>query len=106
MKLVFWVFSLVQIYAANQFEYAQVQVGLQKYSEAITGFKDRINQKGDAEEVWYSKYMIGFCYEEMGDWEKALSWYLDAFQTNPDRGESLQKISSYYRHHGQNDLSH
>lgn len=88
------------------FDFAQLNLGLKKYDEAIHFYKERISRGGDAEEIWFSKYMLGECYEEMGQWDQALYWYLDAYQFNPNRPESLQKISTYYRYHGQNDLSH
>lgn len=102
---------LFQIYSEEVndrfvFDYAKQQMDLKNFDVAIQEFKDRINKHGDPEEIWYSKYMIGCCCEADGDWEQALSWYLDAFQTNSDRPEPLRRISSYYRHHGQNGLSH
>lgn len=79
---------------------------LKQYDDAIKYFKARIDKQGWYEEVWYSKYMIGLCYEEMDQWEQALSWYLDAYQYNRDRAEPLQQISSYYRMNGQHNLAY
>ena len=50
--------------------------------------------------------MMGKCFEEMHDWEQALYWYLEAYQSNPDRAETLQKIATHYRQQGQNDLAY
>jgi tetratricopeptide (TPR) repeat protein len=88
------------------FDLAQVQKNLKQYEEAIASYKECIRKGGPLEEIWFSKYMIGMCYEEMDHWDLALSWYLDAFQTDSSRPESLRKISSHYRYYGQNDLSH
>lgn len=88
------------------FDLAQCYRTLKAYEKAILQYKNRIALGGDLEEVWFSKYMIGRCFEEQEDWESALFWYLDAYQTNPQRAESLQKISSHYRNIGQNDLAH
>ena len=49
--------------------------------------------------------MIGECYEEMGYWDHALHWYLDAFQYHPIRAEPLFKNRDHYRYRGQNDLA-
>lgn len=49
---------------------------------------------------------LAYSYEEKGDWAHALHWYLEAFQLNPERAAPLQKISSYYRHHGDNQLAY
>ncbi len=73
---------------------------------AIKWYKERISKGGWKEEVWYSKLMIGESYEDMGFWDQALHWYLDAYQHNPERAESLQKIATHYRSQGQNDLAY
>ena len=56
--------------------------------------------------MWYSKYLIGEMYEEMNFWDQALQWYLDAYQTLPERAEPLQKIAAHYRYSGQCNLSY
>ncbi|MGD0665680.1 MAG: CDC27 family protein, partial [Rhabdochlamydiaceae bacterium] len=88
------------------FYIAQSLKSLKQYEEAIRWYKKRINYKGDSEEVWFSKYMLGECYKELGNWETALFWLLEAYQYNPDRTDSLLSIATYYRLHGQNDLSY
>lgn len=88
------------------FERALIQTGLKNYPKAVMFFEERIKQGGDFEEIWYSKYMLGLCYEQMGQWDRALIKYLDVYQANPDRLEPLLKISSHYRSNGQNDLAH
>lgn len=45
-------------------------------------------------------------FEENGDWQRALHWYLEAFQANPERPEPLHKIVSYYRLHGDNQVAY
>lgn len=79
---------------------------LNNYEEAIKWYKTYIAMGGWYEEVWYSKYMMGTCYEEMGQWDLALFYYLDAFQSNPGRAEPLHRISKYYRSHEQYDLAY
>jgi tetratricopeptide (TPR) repeat protein len=85
---------------------AQSYKSLQLYPEAIACFQTRINKNGDQEELWFSKYMIGECYEALGKWPDALFWYLDAYQHNPRRSEPIKKVSSHYRHSGQNELAY
>lgn len=89
-----------------QFHLAQSLKQVKNFDEAIKWYKTRIEKDGDKEEVWFSKYMIGECYEELGQWEPALYWYLEAYQYNPDRVESLRKIATYYRLHGECDLAY
>lgn len=80
------------------FYLAQSYKCLKQYDNAIKWYQNRINKGGWQEEIWYAKYMIGQCYEDLNDWEKALENYLDAYAFQPTRAEPLQQISSYYRH--------
>ena len=84
---------------------AQTYWCLGQKEEAIRWYKARIDKGGWREEIWYSKLMLGECYEALGYWNHALQWYLDAYQTNPDRAETLQKIAMHYRIGGENHLS-
>lgn len=84
---------------------AQSYRGAQKFEEAIELYRKKISRGNDPEEIWFAKYMIGSCYEELDLWNKALFWYLEAYQEAPDRPDSLLKIASHYRVLGQNDLA-
>lgn len=79
---------------------------LRQYQDAIKWYKNRIEKGGWIEEVWYSKCMIGEMYEEMGCWDQALAWYLEAYETVPQRSESLYKIATHYRQKGDNHLAY
>lgn len=79
---------------------------LGNHDEAIKWYKARIAKGGWFEEVWFSKFMIGECYEEKKEWENALSYYLEAYNFNPARAEPLHKIASHYRIEGKNDLAY
>lgn len=85
---------------------AQTNKSLKKYDEAIRLYKARIEKGGWIEEVWYSKCMIGECYEELGFWDQAMHWYLEAYEGNPQRAESLHKIARHYRLNGINHLAY
>lgn len=88
------------------FYLAQSYRCLKKYEEAIQWYQTRVNMRGWPEEVWFSKYMIGQCYEEMGRWDKALEAHLDAYQYRPERAEPLQNISTYYRNNHKYGLAY
>lgn len=88
------------------FYLAQSYRCMRKFNEAIHWYKARIAEGGWQEEVWYSKLMLGEIYQEMNFWDQALHWYLDAYQTNRDRAESLQKIATHYRLEGKNELAY
>ena len=79
---------------------------LKQFGDAAEAFNQRIQAGGDPEERWFSKYMIGRCQEEAGEWADALYWYLEAFEENTARGEPLLRISRHYRVRGENDLSY
>lgn len=79
---------------------------LKQYDKAIEYYQKRIEKKGKGENIWFSLYSIGECQEEMGLWVHALYWYLEAFQFDPSRPESLHKIAHHYRLHGQADLAY
>lgn len=79
---------------------------LKNYDDAIKWYKARIEKGGWKEEVWFSKFMIGECFEERGDWENAVHAYLEAYNFHPDRAEPLQKIATHYRCQGKNELAY
>jgi tetratricopeptide (TPR) repeat protein len=65
-----------------KFYLAQTLSGLQKYEESIEWYNKRIQDKGWEEEVFYSKFQIGACYENLG-WKKK-----DAIKILEDRQRS------------------
>lgn len=88
------------------FYLAQAQRCSKNFQEAISLYKTRLEKGGDSEEIWFSKYMLGKCYEELGDWPQAIHWYLEAYQHSSTRTESLVKVATHYRLNGKNDLTH
>jgi tetratricopeptide (TPR) repeat protein len=85
---------------------AQCYKGKKDYEEAIRLYQKRIEEGGELEEIWFSTFMIGSCYEELGAWGKALTFYLEAFQMYPDRPDPIQKIATHCRKTGQNDIAY
>ena len=75
------------------------------YEMAIEYYKKRIELKGWIEEIWYSNYMIGNCYKRLNQWEKAIYFWLEAYEIYPCRIENLYKIIKYYRIHGKHYLA-
>lgn len=76
------------------------------YNAAIDGYKSYLERGKDKEELWFAKYLIGKCFEEIGQWDEANRWYLEAYQYNPRRREPLLKIATHYRNNSQNDLAY
>ena len=58
------------------------------------------------EQEWYVHYTLGKKYQECGEWERALSCYLTAYQHDPSHSEPLCKIATHYRLIGQNNLAY
>ena len=73
---------------------------------AIKKYEERIKIGGWIEEVWFSYYAIGNCYERMGNMANAIQSWLDGYQIYPIRIENLYKIVNYYRCEGKNVLSY
>jgi tetratricopeptide (TPR) repeat protein len=90
----------------NLLTLAESLQAIHEYEEAISYYLMRIAQGDLNEEVWLAKFMLGQCYQDLGEWESAVYWYLESYQQQPHRPEPIQRISTYYRHHGQNDLAY
>jgi len=64
---------------------------------AIVYYKRRIAMGGWTEEVFYSWYRLGFCYQRQSIVPEMISSWLNAYQALPCRSESLYEIIKYYR---------
>ncbi len=73
---------------------------LGKKEEAIEWFKKRIALGGWIEEVWNSMFEMGKCYLRLGDSAKGIETLLLAYNTRPQRAESLYEIVKFYREVG------
>ena len=75
---------------------------LKKYEEAIKYYKQRIDAGGWEEEIFYSKYQIGLCYERLNQIAEMEKAYMDAWVYRPTRAEPLYDLSKYFRLNGNN----
>ena len=78
----------------------------EQYDNAIEQYKQRVELGGWIEETWSSYYNIGICYKRKGEPEKALYWWMQAYQFYPDRLENIYEIIRYYRERGDNQLAY
>ena len=76
-----------------------------RYEEAINTYKKRIEMGGWKEEVWYSYYRIGKCFQNMGKFSDALYYWLEGYNFYPQRLEGLYEIIKHYRLNGKNKLA-
>ena len=65
--------------------------------KAIPLFKRRIEIGGWYEEVWYSHYMLGKCYEMLNDEHNMERWMNKGFAMNPHRAENIYHLVQYFR---------
>jgi glycosyltransferase involved in cell wall biosynthesis len=79
------------------FYLAQTYHSLGRWKDSIATYKKRIETGGWEEEIWYSKYMIGQCYQSLGDATKFEAWMLRAYESRPHRAEPLYKLAKYFR---------
>ena len=70
---------------------------LGKNEEAIEFYKKRISLGGWDEELFYSQYQIGVCYERLGEETLMEKAYLDAWEMRPTRAEPLYDLAKYFR---------
>jgi len=78
--------------ARYHFYLAQSYKDIGDYKNAIVYYNKRIALDGWKEEIFYSKYMIGFCYEKLGNISEAKYYYLNAWEFRPSRAEPLHKL--------------
>lgn len=71
------------------FYLAQTLRDMKRYEDAIIWYKKRIEKQGWFEEVFYSYYQIGKCYQYLGMKNKAKEFFLKAYEYNKKRSEPL-----------------
>lgn len=74
---------------------------LGRFEEAIEMFKRRIELGGWVEEVHYSYYQIGKCYDHMGKPFEMELWMNKAFEFYPRKAEPLYFMTRYFREKSQ-----
>lgn len=88
------------------FYLAQSYKDTKQWDKAIEWYTKRIEGGGWIEEVWYSKLQIGNMWNWKGEWEKALVYYLDAYNYHPNRSEPIYEIAKYYRTESMHQLAY
>ena len=83
------------------FYLAQTYHSLGRYEDAVDMYAKRIAAGGWPEEVWYSHYMTGESYKELGMIPEFEMWMLLAIKFRPSRAEPYYKLARYFREVGQ-----
>lgn len=65
--------------------------------KSIEWYKKRVDLKGWGQEVYYSYYMIGQKYSELGEIEKAVFYWSLGIEADRERLECIYEIISYFR---------
>ena len=79
----------------------------QSYDPALHYYNTYLDQADDKEMIWFTKYLIGKCLEEKGEWDQAREWYFDvSYHCYPNRTEPLLKLTTHYRVEGQTDQAY
>jgi len=83
------------------FYLAQSLKDVGRFQEAIDNYKRRIEIGGWEEEVWYSFYQIGKCYQLLNFIEDMEAWMIKAYKRRPWRCEPLYYLCNYFRIHSE-----
>jgi glycosyltransferase involved in cell wall biosynthesis len=73
--------------------------------KAMEWYLKRIAAGGWYEEVWFSHYRIGLCYQKMNDMPNAIRWWLKAYQFYNGRAENIFAICKHYQETSQPTLA-
>jgi tetratricopeptide (TPR) repeat protein len=73
------------------------------YQIAISWYQRHIKTGSFDEEVWFSHYAIGMCYESLKETGNMLEAFMKAYQLRPWRAEPLYHIARYYKNASQNE---
>lgn len=79
------------------FYLAQSYFDAGEYTLSLKYYQQRISQGAWEEEVWYSYYRCAIISEYQGKIDRAICYYLDAYQYRPQRREALCRLAALYR---------
>ena len=67
-----------------------------RFKSAIKEFERHISMNKWPTEASQSMLFIGDCYQYLGNDEETVSWYMKAFNKEPNRREPLMKLAEFY----------
>lgn len=84
------------------FYLGQTLKDLKKLPESIEMYKKRMTAGGWYEEIWYSMYIVGKLYHELGNLVEMEYWLNRAYELNKNRAENIYYLTKTFRELGQN----
>ena len=94
------------IYVRYAFYIAQSYKDCNQKEKAITWYKKRASFKNYVQEIYYSYYIIGVLYNDLNEQENAIYYWMLAYDTDPERYESLYQIITHFRKNNNNNLAY
>jgi tetratricopeptide (TPR) repeat protein len=91
--------------ARYHFYLANTYKNIGDHREAIKFYTKRVELGGWHEEVFYSLFEIGNCYSSLNENEKAVYYWLEAWNKHPARTESLYEVVKHYRVIGKHNIA-
>lgn len=88
-----------------KFYLAQTLKSLNEYKPSIRMYKKRIEAGGWVEEVFYSYYTIGLNYISLKREDKAVQYFLKAYNYRKTRSEPLYELAKLYREKGDHNTA-
>lgn len=88
-----------------KFYLAQTLRSLGEYKESIRMYKKRIEAGGWSEEVFYSYYTIGVNYLSLKREDKAVQYFLKAYNYRKTRAEPVYELAKLYREKGEHNTA-
>lgn len=73
---------------------------------AIKWYKKRIELKDWEQEVYFSYFMVGRLYYDLGEFEKAIYYWSLSYEVDKDRYECIYEIISHFRKNGNSYLAY
>lgn len=77
-----------------------------RFEDAIESYKKHIDLNGWQEEVFYSHYQIGKCYDYLKKEYEMELWMNNAFNKRPTRAEPIYYLTKYFREKSQHYKSY
>ena len=72
---------------------------LEQYEEAIACFNKAVETDEQQYDLAHYQYYTGYCYEKMGDFYRALSYYTKSLDADPTLANSLNNMAALYFEH-------